>query len=70
MARQQHAAIPDVRLVALLAGKMRVNVGASLFGKWPTKGADLQIKPGDPTHGGWRHRRAAYFGFVPVVFLA
>src|SRR4051794_11850846 len=54
-ARQQHAAIPDLRFLALLAGEMRVNVGTASFGERPPKGADLQVKPRDPLDGWLRH---------------
>jgi hypothetical protein len=59
-----------MRFLALLAGEMRVNVGTASFGERPPKGTDIQVKPRNPMDGGRRHRRAAYFGFVPVVFLA
>src|SRR5579863_1668453 len=57
VAAKQDAAVPEFRLLALLGGKMRVDLAATLGRERPGKRPDLQIKRRDAMNLGWDHTK-------------
>src|SRR5262249_26225330 len=66
-ASEQHAPVPEGRPLTLLFREMRVDLDAALARERPVEGFKLEIKRRDAMNEGRRH--AAYFAFIPVVFL-
>src|SRR5262249_34923291 len=63
IASEQHAAVPDVRLLALPLGKMRRYLGAPGSRERPVVGLDLQIERRDAADD-WLHAGAYFPSFV------
>ncbi len=57
IACQQHASVPDARLLALLMRKMRIDLGAPRSRERPVPGFELEIKGRDAMNAWERHAR-------------
>src|SRR5262249_55860831 len=66
IAPEQHAPVPQVRLLALLFGKMRIDFGAPLLRERPQKRLDLQIKRSDTVNDG--HAKRNFIGHCGTLF--
>ena len=70
IARQQHPAVPQLRLLALRVGKMRRYLGAPRLGERPGPRRHPQIERGDAMKIRKPFTGCGYFALAPVVFSA